>query len=423
MRPPKTCSLLLFVCLITGALPAPVAPAQSASPQSKAPVVAPLPTKQWTGDLDVLLKHRVIRVGVPYSKTFFYTVKGTEYGVSYEMGKEFEKYLNKKYPPQTKNIKIHVLFTVTSREKAAANLTGGTFDILIGGIAITPERQKIADFSDPIFTGVKEIVVTAPNSGQIASFEDLSGKEVFVRKTSAYWEHLELLNEQFKKDKKAPIKPTAIPEDLGDEDILEMVNAGLLPLTVVNDWTAKLWSKFLTKMQVHSDIAVGSGVTFGWAVRKNSPKLLAEINEFLKTHRQGTVFSQQLVAKYAGSTYMLKQAVSPESMKQFEQTAQYFRKYSDKYGMDYLLMMAEGYQESALNQKAKSSVGAVGVMQLMPSTGKDMNVGDITQEDANIHAGVKYFSTTMKRLYGDDPNMDDLKRLQVADELQCGKMT
>jgi membrane-bound lytic murein transglycosylase MltF len=411
MRPPKTDFFYLSVCLVAAAVFAPSAPAQSTSPQTKAPIVSPPTTKQRTGDLDALLKYRVIRIGVPYSKTLFYTVKGTPYGISYEMGVEFEKYLNKRYPLENKNLKIHVLFTVSPREKALSNLNGGTVDILMGGIAITPERQKLVDFSDPLFNDVKEIVVSAPNSPQIASLDDLSGKEVFVRKTSAYWEHLERLNEQFKKDKKSPVKLTAVPEDLGDEDILEMVNAGLLPLTVANDWTAKLWSKLLTKMQVHSDIAIGSGVAFGWAARKDSPKLLADINEFIKAHRQGTAFGNQMVTKYTGSTYMLKQAVSAESMTRFQQTAHYFRKYSDRYGMDYLLMMAEGYQESALNQQAKSQVGAVGVMQVMPSTGKDMNVGDITQEEPNIHAGVKYFSTTMKRLYGDEPNMDDLNKV------------
>jgi len=411
MRPPKACLLPLFIFLVVCAVLAPVGLAQSTSPQTKAPVVAPPTTKQRTGDLDALLKYRVIRIGVPYSKTLFYTVKGTEYGISYEMGKEFEKYLNKKYPLENKNLRIHVLFTVSPREKALSYLNSGSVDVLIGGISITPERQKLVDFSDPLFTDVKEIVVTAPDSPKLASVDDLSGKEVFVRKTSAYWEHLERLNEQFKADKKLPVKLTAIPDDLGDEDILEMVNADLLPLTVVNDWTAKLWSKLLPKMQVHSDIAIGTGVTFGWATRKNSPKLLADINEFIKTHRQGTAFGNQMVTKYTGSTYMLKQATSAESMTRFEKTAQYFRKYSDKYGMDYLLMMAEGYQESALNQQAKSQVGAVGVMQVMPSTGKDMNVGDISQEEPNIHAGVKYFSTTMKRLYGDEPNMDDLNKV------------
>lgn len=378
--------------------------------QPKARSVAPPTTRQRTGDIDALLRYRVIRVGVPYSKTFFYTVKGVQYGIAYEAGKEFEKYLNKKYPQQNKNLKVHVLFTVTSRDKAVADLTGGTVDILMGGIAITPGRQKLVDFSDPTLNDVKEIVVTAPNTPPIASLSYLAGKEVFVRKTSAYWEQLERLNEQFKKGQKAAVQLKPVPEDLGDEDILEMVNAGLLPATVVYDWTAKLWSKLLPKMQGDPEVSIGPGVSYGWVVRKNSPKLMADINEFVKTHRQGTAFSQQLITKYTGSAFMLKQAVSPDSMKRFEQTAQVFRKYSDKYGMDYLLMMAEGYQESGLNQQVKSPVGAIGVMQLMPGTGKDMNVGDITQEEANIHAGVKYFSSTMNRLYGNEP-VDDLNKV------------
>jgi membrane-bound lytic murein transglycosylase MltF len=404
-------SLLAFFCLLFAAAVSIRGFGQSSTSQNKAPVVTPpTATKQWTGDLDVLLKHRIIRIGVPYSKTFFYTVKGVQYGVAHENGKEFEQFLNKKYPQQNKNIRLHILFFVTPRDQVAQRLTSGTLDIIMGGVAITPERQKLVDFSAPLFSGVKQIVVTAPNSPQIASVKDLSGKEVLVRKTSAYWEYLQKLNEQFQKEKKAAVKVTAVPEDLGDEDILEMVNAGLLPTTVVSDWAARLWSTMLPKMQVHSDVSIGPGIDDGWAVRKGSPQLLSVINEFVKIHGQGTAFSKQLVTKYTGSTYMLKQAVSPESMKRFEQMAQMFHKYSDKYGTDYLLMMAEGFQESGLNQQVKSPVGAIGVMQLMPDTGKEMNVGDITQEEANIHAGIKYFNVTMKRLYGDEP-MDDLNKV------------
>jgi len=238
----------------------------------------------------------------------------------------------------------------------------------------------------------------------------LAGKEVFVRKTSSYWEHLERLNERFQREKKPAMKLRVVPEDLLDEDILEMVNAGLLPTIVVNDWTAKLWSKLLTKLQVHSDIAVASGQATGWAVRKDSPKLLAIINEFVKTHRQGTAFGNRVLTEYSGSSYMLKQAVSPAGMKRFEQTEEEFHKYSEKYGMDYLLMMAVGYQESGLNQHVKSSVGAMGVMQLMPRTGAEMKVGDIHKEDANIHAGIKYLRSMMDRLYASEP-MDDLNKV------------
>jgi membrane-bound lytic murein transglycosylase MltF len=398
-------SLLLNVWL-TGLIISPPVLAQSKPAQVTAPTVA----MQRTGDLDALIQSRIVRIGVPHSKTLYYTLKGVQYGIAYESGKAFEGYLNKKYPQQIKNVKTHVLFVVTPRDKAVANLKGGTLDILIGGITITPERRNLVDFSDPIVSNVNEIVVTGAQAPRLASLDDLSGKDVFVRKTSAYWEHLQRLNERFQKEKKPPVKLRAVPEDLGDEDILEMVNAGLLSTTVVNDWTAKLWSSLLTKLQVHSDIAVATGDTIGWAVRKDSPKLLAAINDFFKTHREGTSFGNQMLTKYTRSTRMLKQAVSPESMKRFEDTAEIFRKYSDKYSMDYLLMMAEGYQESGLNQQVKSSVGAIGVMQVMPATGADMNVGDIRQEDANIHAGIKYFHSTMERLYGKEP-MDDLNKV------------
>jgi len=385
-------------------------PAQIGTPSTAAVFNAPTETKKWTGDLDEMLKRRVIRVGVPYSKTLYYTVKGVQWGVAYEGGKEFEKYLNAKYPQRNKNLKIIVMFFVTPREEAVERLNQGTLDLLIAGLTITPERQKVVDFSNATVSGVKEVVVTGPGGPGLKTMDDLSGKEVFARKTSSYWEHLEGLNEQFKKEGKAQVKLTAVPEDLGDEDLLEMVNAGLLPATVVNDWTAKLWSKLLTKEVVHEDLAVATGESLGWAMRKNSPKLLETVNAFLKVKGPGTKFGNELLTRYTGSTYMLKQATSEASMKRFEETADIFKKYAADYRTDYLLMMAKGYQESGLNQDAKSPVGAIGVMQLMPATGAEMKVGDIHKEAPNIHAGVKYFYQMMTKLYGNEP-MDDLNKI------------
>jgi membrane-bound lytic murein transglycosylase MltF len=383
---------------------------QASSPAKHQEIKPPTTTKQWTGDVDELLKHRVIRVGVPYSKTLYYTVKGAQYGTAYETGKEFEKYLNKKYPQANKNIKILVMFFVTPRDQAAPRLQNGTLDILAGGVGISAERQKVIDFSDPIYTDTKEIVVTAPNGPQINSLDDLAGKPVYVRKSSTYYEHLQGLNERFQKEGKAAVNVQPVPEDVGDEDLLDMVNASLVPTIVVNGWTAKLWMKLLPKMQVHDDIPLSTGGAFAWAVRKNSPKFLADINDFFKTHKQGTAFGQELLSRYVGGTYMLKQAVSETAMKQFEATAAQFQKYAGEYQMDYLLMMAEGFQESGLNQTVKSPVGAIGVMQLMPPTGKEMNVGDITQQENNIHAGVKYFHQMEEKYFGNEP-MDELNKV------------
>src|SRR5207344_3381754 len=176
------------------------------SAKSGTPLVkAPTETKKWTGDLDALLKRRVIRVGVPYSKTLYYTVKGVQWGVAYEGGKAFEQYLNKKYPRGNKNIKIHVMFFVTPREKAVKKLNEGTLDVLIAGLTITPERQKVVDFSIPTLQNVNEVVVTGPDSPELVTIDDLAGKEVFARKTSSYWEHLQELNARFQKENKAPV--------------------------------------------------------------------------------------------------------------------------------------------------------------------------------------------------------------------------
>jgi len=360
-----------------------------------------------------MLKRRTIRVVVSFSKTQYYVLKGVQYGISYEGGRAFEKYINQKYPLKTKNLKLQVVFRPVQRDELFSHLTDGTADIAIAGLTITPERQKVVDFSDPLASGINEIVVTGPDAPALASLNDLSGKDVFLRKSSSYWTHVERLNERFKTENKPLVKLWAVPEDLEDEDLLEMVNAGLISTIIVDDNVAKLWSKLLTKLRVHEEIAVNTNGEFGWAVRKNTPKLLAAINDFAMTHRQGTAFGNTVIRRYTVSTERLKQATSSLGIQRFQQTAEIFRKYGDKYGMDYLLMMAQGYQESGLDQDAKSHVGAIGIMQVMPATGAEMKVGDIRQLDPNINAGVKYIRFMVDEYFADE-SMDDLNKILFA---------
>ena len=402
---------VLCACISTTFCAAQQAPAA----QTNKPAVAAPSTRavHWTGDLDGMLKRRTIRVVVSYSKTQYYVLKGVQFGISYEGGRAFEKYINQEYPSKTKNLKLQVVFRPVQRDELFSHLTDGTADIAIAGLTITPERQKVVDFSDPMASGINEIAVTGPGAPALASLNDLSGKDVFLRKSSSYWTHVERLNERFKTENKPLVKLRTVPEDLEDEDLLEMVNAGLISTIIVDDNVAKLWSKLLTKLQVHEEIAVNTNGEFGWAVRQNTPKLLAAINDFAKTHRQGTAFGNTVIRRYTVSTERLKQATSSLAMQRFQQTAEIFLKYGDKYGMDYLLMMAQGYQESGLNQDAKSHVGAIGIMQLMPATGDEMKVGDIRQLDANVNAGVKYIRFMVDEYFADEP-MDDLNKILFA---------
>jgi membrane-bound lytic murein transglycosylase MltF len=146
-------------------------------------------------------------------------------------------------------------------------------------------------------------------------------------------------------------------------------------------------------------------------MRKNSPQLMKAMNEFVATHKVGTVFGNSLIQRYVSSDRMLKNAIAPADLKRFQETAAFFQKYGSQYKVDHLLMMAQGFQESSLDQNAKSSVGAIGIMQLMPATAEQMKVGDIHQEEANIHAGVKYIRFMVDKYFANEPMTDTNKIL------------
>jgi membrane-bound lytic murein transglycosylase MltF len=255
--------------------------------------------------------------------------------------------------------------------------------------------------------------VTGPGSPALASLDDLSGRQVFVRRSSSYWSHLEALNQRLAREGRAPALLKAAPEDLQDDDLLEMLNAGLVGLTVVDRYKGLTWAKVFKRIKPREDLKVHAGGDIAWMIRKDSPKLKAQISALAAKYGHGKPFSAALVKKYAGSARFVKAATSSAEMKKFERTVALFRKYSERYDMDYLLMMAQGYQESRLDQSARSPVGAIGVMQVMPATGQDMKTGDITELEPNIHAGVKYMRFMREQFFRDEP-MDPLNKTLFA---------
>jgi membrane-bound lytic murein transglycosylase MltF len=257
-------------------------------------------------------------------------------------------------------------------------LREGRGDVAAANLTITEARDKMIDFSEPLLTGVKELVITGPKSPAVATLDDLSGQEVYVRKSSSYWEHLEALNARLSAAGKKPVRLTPASENLEDEDLLEMLNAGPVPTVVVDSHKALFWKHVLPKLAVHEDVAVNEGGSIAWAFRDNSPQLKAVLDDFIRTHGKGTVFGNTLLKRYFQNAKYVKDATNETEMRKFNATVALFRKYGDQYDMDYLLMMAQGYQESRLDQHAKSQVGAVGVMQVMPATGQDLKVATST---------------------------------------------
>ena len=381
-------------------------PAPSTSADAASTAANPL-LKIWTGDLDDMVKRRAIRVATTYNKTNYFIDMGVQRGAVYEAFKLFEDELNASL--KTGNIRVHVVFVPLSRDELLKAVVDGRADIAAATLTITPERQQLVDFAQANYTNVNEVVVSGPGAPQIASVEDLSGKEVFVRKSSSYYESLMTLNSQLAAKGKPPVVIKLAPEELETEDVLEMVNAGLVKITIADSHLAEFWKKVLPGIVVRDTVAVRTGGQIAPAIRKNSPKLMAEVNGWIKRHGQRTMFGNLMVQRYLQSTKFAKSATSTAEMARFRRTVDFFRKYADKYNLDYLLMMAQGFQESGLDQSAKSRVGAIGVMQVMPATARDLKVGDVKQLENNVHAGVKYIRFMIDQYFKDEP-MDALNR-------------
>lgn len=367
----------------------------------------------WTGDLDRMAKERVIRVLTVYGIGRYYIEKGQEKGITYEWFKQFEDSVNEKLA--RKHLLVHVVFIPVSRDQLIPALLNGRGDIAAAGLTITPGRKALVDFSNPVSKELSELLVTGPSAPEINTLEDLAGRAIFVRASSSYRASIEAINSRLKEKGLDPIVIEDAPEQLEDMDILEMVNAGMLNWAVVDDYKGRIWAGVFEGLTVRDDLVFRSGGRIGFAFRKDSPMLAEALNEFVRTHKQGTLHGNMLINRYIKNFDWAQNALAANDYKRFEKVVGIFSKYGNQYGVDYLMVAAQGYQESRLDQSARSSAGAVGIMQLLPSTAADANVGipDISTAESNIHAGVKYLNFIRNR-YFSDPDVDIFNQTMFA---------
>ena len=284
--------------------------AAAAQAQSNIKVMSLPGVQARGGDLDVMLKRRAIRVLIPPSKTFFFLDKGEAYGITVEFAREFEKWINKRHAK--KPYYIEVVLIPTRRDRLFQDLAAGKGDIAAGNLTITPERGAIVDFANPRRQrrqgGAGHRSFGAEHHGDCRPRRP----PAHGSKSSSYHEHLLELNKRFQDENKPAIKIVAADEALEDEDLLEMVGAGLLPWTVVDLHKAKLWSRIYKNPTIREDVVVHEGGDIAWALRKNTPKLRAEVDEFVALHCIGTAFGDGLRSQYFNDGRIVKNALAPE---------------------------------------------------------------------------------------------------------------
>ena len=271
----------LLLCAVTWTLMLFTAVSALAQQPPAKPRALPTGFKEWRGDLDGMIERRQIRVLAPYSRTLYFNDNGRERGVTVDIFRAFERYVNQKFQKQLGKRPITVYIRPTTRDKLLPNVAGGLGDIAAGNLTVTDERRSTVDFYvAPDQVGMSELVLTGPKSPAIITAEDLAGKRVHVRKSSSYYESLVALNDRFTREGKPAITLVLVPDELEDEDMMEMVDLGMLDAIVVDDWKAKMWAQVLPKLTINKGAVVRSGGNTGWAIRKDSPQLKALLGEF-----------------------------------------------------------------------------------------------------------------------------------------------
>ena len=356
----------------------------------------------WIGDFNAMVERRLIRVVVPYGGYQFYYQDGIPKGATYDLLRRYETHLNEQLGRG--HVKVHVVAIPVGRDELIPALLSGNADLIAADLTITDERSVWVDFARPMRTGINEVVVTGPNVQGIDSLDDLAGREIVVRKSSSYYEHLRALVEQMERDGREVPVIVAADEILEAEDLLEMVNGGIIDITVLDDYKALFWADVFPDIVVREDLVINSGGAIAWAMRRKSPQLAASVQSFLRKYGKGTLVGNDTYNRYLSDASRVRCSYGRRPQGELEMLIETFKKYGEQFDFDWMMLAAQAYQESGLRQNRKSSAGAVGIMQIKPSTAADKNVGvdDISTVDGNVHAGAKYMRFVADRYFGDE---------------------
>jgi membrane-bound lytic murein transglycosylase MltF len=352
-----------------------------------------------------------LRVLVNYTRTDFFVSEGKPRGFEYEYLCEFLRFLNQRLQRHDNPMRLE--FVVTDLERMLRDLIDGRGDIAAANLTITPARQATAAFSLPYLTDVDELVVTNRSVSAPASLADLAGKRVLVPAGSSYIEHLEDLARAQKEAGKAPVEVVQAEHGLESEDILELLNAGIVGYTVVDAHRARLWAQVLPNIAVHDKVVVNRGGNIAWAVRPESRELLAALNAFIAHEGARSAMNRMLFDRYFRDTRWIVNPVSRPMLRRQAAVIDAITRYSAAAGLDWRLVLAHAVAESGLDPTSRGRNGAIGIMHVTPAMAAQVGVTDIDQVNRNIEAGVRYLAK-LRTMYEKETGADERASVDLA---------
>ena len=329
------------------------------------------------------------------SSTTYFLHRGEELGFEYELVREFAR---------TLGVRLELVIP-PSREALATYLREGKGDLIAAGLAVTPERSQEFAFTTP-YNRVSELLVVPAKDRTTRSLADLRGRKIGVRRSSSYYQALAPLQAQH------GFELEVRPEDEETEDILEAVAEGKLAATVAD-------SNIIEVELTYSDAIRGAGPIgdirdIAWMLRKDQPQLRAAADRFIRRIYRGTFYNMTMT-KYFKNQRQMRTAASEERSDKAGELSSYdalVKKYATMYEFDWRLITAQMYQESRFDPSVRSWAGALGLMQVMPRTARELGAGDVRQPEHGIQAGVKLLArySTMYR----EPEIGEQDRLRFT---------
>ncbi|MCJ8274880.1 MAG: membrane-bound lytic murein transglycosylase MltF, partial [Psychrosphaera sp.] len=315
----------------------------------------------------------------------YFLWRGELAGCEYDLMREFAK---------RHKVSLEVV-VADSYEQMKQLLQQGKGDVIAAGLSRTAARQKELQFSFR-YNRVSEQLVSHQDNPHINNLEDLKGRTITVRKSSAFWQTAQTLAEEYG----AKVQPA--DEDMPTELLIAQVADKKIDVTIADSNLVGIEQRF--RENLHVSITLQEKVPYAWAVRKHNPQLLNALNAFIKKEYRGT-FYNVVKTRYFGNKKRQKNyrenRIQPDSdLSPYDDLV---KDAAREHQFDWRLITSQMFQESRFNPKAKSSAGALGLMQVLPRTAKELGYDNLTNPEESIKAGIQYLDWTRDRFSDDIP--------------------
>lgn len=343
-------------------------------------------------DLAQIRRTGVLKVLVNQSRNSSGEVKGQAIGVEYHRIRAFEQFLNRDGRP------LEVRIIPRPKDQLAAALLRGEGDLVAPGELLDPRATSDVSASAPVREHVPLVLVARTGDRRFQRLEQLAGRVVTLPAGSGAAEAVRKVNRQLAQRHLAPIAIEWVDPSLAVEDVLEMVQAGIYSMTVVEQPIAERWAKVLPKLRIDRHLVLDNQRDMTWYVRRDAPMLRASIDRFLATYKTPADQDATFQRVYR-RLYKVRYPLARADRQRLEKVRPVLQRFADEHALDWLNLAAVAYKESSLNPGARGASGATGLMQITPAAARSVGVGDIHALDKNVQASARYMAKLRKGFF------------------------